>query len=99
MDSDPASPYVGNERVNLALIEGPKHSGPIRPMSQGPRACHFAFLVDTAAFESHQQRLTRLGVTNARLPHTDCESIYFSDPDGYMVEVTTYELSAGDHIA
>ncbi len=94
MDSDPASPYVGNESVKLALIEGPKDSGRIGPVSQGPRACHFAFRVDRAAFNSHRRRLTSLGVTYERLTHADCESIYFTDPDGYMVEVTTYEPSA-----
>ena len=94
LDSDPTSPYVGNESVKLALIEGPKDSRPIGPVSQGPRACHFAFRVVRAAFNSHQRRLTSLGVTYERLTHADCESIYFTDPDGYMVEVTTYEPSA-----
>ena len=93
LESSPTSPYVGNESVKLALLqiaEGPTFAPPV---SQGARACHFAFGADRSTFESFRARLDGLNVRYEELTHSDSQSIYFSDPDGYMIELTTYETS------
>ena len=61
-------------------------------MNQGARACHIAFRTDRGRFEEYERRLTREGIKYEKLTHSDSQSLYFSDPDGYLLEVTTYEL-------
>ena len=91
LDNNPASPYVGNDNVKLALLQIAEGSTFTPPVSQGARACHFAFGADRSTFESYRTRLDGLNIRYEELTHSDSQSIYFSDPDGYMIEVTTYE--------
>ena len=91
LESSPNSPYVGNAGVKLALLQIAEGSTFAPPVSQGARACHFAFGADRSAFDSYRARLDDLNMRYEELTHSDSESIYFSDPDGYMIEVTTYE--------
>ena len=91
LESNPASPYVGNESVKLALLQIVEGSTFTPPVSHGARACHFAFGADRTTFESYRARLDDLNMRYEELTHSDSQSIYFSDPDGYMIEVTTYE--------
>ncbi|MCH8063322.1 MAG: VOC family protein [Chloroflexi bacterium] len=91
LESSPNSPYVGNAGVKLALLQIAEGSTFAPPVSQGARACHFAFGADRSTFDSYRARLDDLNMRYEELTHSDSESIYFSDPDGYMIEVTTYE--------
>ncbi len=91
LESSPTSPYVGNESVKLALLQIAEGSTFTPAVSQGARACHFAFGADRSTFEAYRSRLNDLNVPYEELTHSDSQSIYFSDPDGYMIEVTTYE--------
>ena len=59
----------------------------------GPRLDHFALRAATYAdFKDAQDRLIELGITFAFQDHELAHSIYFSDPDGNRVEITTYDL-------
>ncbi len=89
---NPDSPYIGNDSTKLAILQIADAANFIPPVNQGSRACHFAFGTDRAMFEKYQRRLTELGIAYEKLIHSDCHSIYFSDPDGYLIEVTTYEI-------
>lgn len=91
-DAGPSSPYVGNATTKLALLEENDERPYIAPVNQGPKACHIAFDTDAATFLAYQSRLTEVGTSYEKLVHADCQSIYFSDPDGYLLEVTTYDL-------
>ncbi len=91
LESSPASPYVGNASVKLALLQIAQGSTFTPPVSQGARSRHFAFGADRSTFESYRTRLDDLKVWYEELTHSDSQSIYFSDPDGYMIEVTTYQ--------
>ncbi len=91
LESSPTSPYVGNESVKLALLQIAEGSTFTPAVSQGARACHFAFGADRSTFDSFRIRLDELTMPYEELTHSDSQSIYFSDPDGYMIEVTTYE--------
>ncbi len=55
LDSSPTSPYVGNESVKLALLQIAEGATFTTPVSQGARACHFAFGTDRPTFESTEQ--------------------------------------------
>ena len=58
------------------------------------RLRHIAFRVDRAELRPRAERsLRRRGITFEFQDHTISRSIYFSDPDGYELEITTYDLA------
>jgi glutathione S-transferase fosA5 len=69
----------------LALFSTDSHPGE-------PAALHIAFRVDREAFETAQETLRRSGVDFRFSDHGAAHSIYFHDPDGHQIELTTYEV-------
>lgn len=55
---------------------------------------HFAFRTDRAGFEQARTHLRERGIEFRCEDHTIAHSIYFHDPDGHKVEITTYDLQA-----
>ncbi len=53
---------------------------------------HLAFRTDHGGFESAQRELRGRGIQFAFDDHGSAHSIYFRDPDGHQLEITTYEL-------
>jgi catechol 2,3-dioxygenase-like lactoylglutathione lyase family enzyme len=53
---------------------------------------HLAFRVDRANFELAQEDLRDAGIEFEHQHHDVSESIYFVDPDGNRLELTTYEV-------
>jgi catechol 2,3-dioxygenase-like lactoylglutathione lyase family enzyme len=53
---------------------------------------HLAFRVNRANFEKAQAELRRRGVDFDFQDHEISHSIYFADPDGHRLELTTYEF-------
>jgi len=53
---------------------------------------HFAFRVDRSNFEAAQIALRERGIAFQFQDHAISHSIYFSDPDGHRLEITTYEV-------
>lgn len=53
---------------------------------------HFAFRVDRSNFERAKRELNARGTGFEFQDHTISHSIYFDDPDGHQLELTTYEL-------
>lgn len=53
---------------------------------------HFAMRVDRSSFEQAQAYFTANDVAFEYEDHTVCYSIYLYDPDGYRVELTTYDV-------
>jgi catechol 2,3-dioxygenase-like lactoylglutathione lyase family enzyme len=53
---------------------------------------HFAFRVDRENFEAAQARFRDRGIGFQSADHGIAQSVYISDPDGYRIEITTYEL-------
>lgn len=85
-------PYVTNGKVKLALLPVEDGAEFKPPVHQGARACHPAFRTDGKTFQAYLERLERLGIENEQLTHSASRSIYFHDPDGYVIEVTTYDI-------
>jgi len=52
---------------------------------------HFAFRADRANFETARRELAAKGIVVSYQDHDISHSIYFSDPDGHRLEITTYE--------
>jgi catechol-2,3-dioxygenase len=57
-----------------------------------PRILHVAFRVDREAFEAAQTELSERGIDTSFSDHGASHSIYFEDPDGHRLELTTYEV-------
>jgi catechol 2,3-dioxygenase-like lactoylglutathione lyase family enzyme len=57
-----------------------------------PGILHFAFRVDREAFDAAQDALSARGIEFRFSDHALAHSIYFKDPDGHQLELTTYEV-------
>lgn len=53
---------------------------------------HLAFRADRKNFEEAQKSLKEKGIEFRFVDHEISHSIYFKDPDGHEMEVTTYEV-------
>jgi len=55
---------------------------------------HIAFRVDRDTFERARRELEMRGLAPTFQDHAAAHSLYFNDPDGYALEITTYDVSA-----
>jgi catechol 2,3-dioxygenase-like lactoylglutathione lyase family enzyme len=62
------------------------------PGDTRPLVRHVAFRVDRVNFEAAQVSLRGRGISFEFQDHGAAHSIYFEDPDGLRLELTTYEL-------
>jgi catechol 2,3-dioxygenase-like lactoylglutathione lyase family enzyme len=53
---------------------------------------HLAFRVNRKNFEQAQKELSQRAISFEFEDHDIAHSIYFSDPDGHRLELTTYEF-------
>ena len=56
------------------------------------RILHIAFRVDRESFEAARAELDGRGIETRLSDHGIAHSIYFEDPDGHRLELTTYEV-------
>jgi catechol 2,3-dioxygenase-like lactoylglutathione lyase family enzyme len=54
---------------------------------------HLAFRADRENFLAAQQELKKGGIKFEFQDHEIAHSIYFRDPDGHQLEITTYEVA------
>ncbi len=83
---DPVVLCTGTACVALFLAD----AGEVIRPTEGMR--HFALRLDRANFEQAQTDLRQQGVKFTFSDHKICHSVYFLDPDGYKIELTTYDL-------
>jgi catechol 2,3-dioxygenase-like lactoylglutathione lyase family enzyme len=57
-----------------------------------PHLYHIAFRVNRVSFEAAREELTRRGVELRASDHGSAHSVYFTDPDGHRLELTTYDV-------
>jgi catechol 2,3-dioxygenase-like lactoylglutathione lyase family enzyme len=78
--------FVGNAHASVALF-------PKRSDERGTGTFrHFAFRTTGDDFETAQRELKTRGIEFEFEDHEITHSIYFHDPDGHKIEVTTYDL-------
>ena len=84
--------FVGNGDAAIALFPA---SEEVRSASVDPatlRVLHFAFRANRKNFLRAQDELKKRAISFEFQDHQISHSIYFRDPDGHKIEITTYEL-------
>ena len=84
--------FVGKGTTALALFPAKSGAG-ADARADGSRFLHLAFRATRKAFHEAQEDLKQRGVAFDFQDHEISQSIYFRDPDGHELEITTYELA------
>lgn len=87
----PAMLFLGE--TGLALFPAQDDPQP-PPASDTIAMMHFALRADRANFEAAQATLREKGIDFAFQDHDISHSIYFRDPDGHQLEITTYDIAS-----
>jgi catechol 2,3-dioxygenase-like lactoylglutathione lyase family enzyme len=84
--------FIGKENTAIALF--PMRNGHPKSPARSSGICmlHLAFRANRENFIGAQQELKKRGIKFEFQDHEISHSIYFSDPDGHQLEITTYEL-------
>lgn len=83
-DDEPV--FIGEPGLQFGLFQAQRQSPPREPESSGLR--HVAIVVDD--LDAAQERLRSHEVEFRYEDHGNALSVYFTDPDGHVLELTTY---------
>jgi catechol-2,3-dioxygenase len=81
--------FMGDLGASVALFQAQVESPDRAPESTGLR--HVAFMVERDDIAGAQERLRKHGVEFRFEDHGNAHSVYFSDPDGNVIELTSYD--------
>jgi catechol 2,3-dioxygenase-like lactoylglutathione lyase family enzyme len=83
--------FVGKGNTGIALFQASVNA---KSASTGRQIqlLHLAFRADRENFLAAQRELEARGIKIEFQDHDISHSIYFRDPDGHQLEITTYEL-------
>ncbi|QBD74904.1 VOC family protein [Ktedonosporobacter rubrisoli] len=65
-------------------------AAPAYPIS--PFNGHVAMRLNRANFEHAQEHLRSIGINFRFVRYSRCDSLYFNDPSGYQIELSTYDM-------
>lgn len=86
----PAIVGIGSTSLALFPIQADNPKPP--PGKDTVAMRHVAFRASRAAFAAARRHVEQLGIEVRFEDHTISHSIYFDDPDGHQIEITTYEI-------
>jgi len=84
--------FIGKGTTAIALFPVRGQESSARSERGGVRMLHLAFRANRQHFLAAQEELKRRGIRFEFQDHEISHSIYFSDPDGHKLEITTYDL-------
>ena len=84
--------FIGNGDAAIALFPACEEIGSMSHDRAAVRTLHFAFRTDRQNFLHAQDELKKRAIPFDFEDHQISHSIYFHDPDGHKIEITTYEL-------
>ena len=82
----PVALCAGDACVALFRVREGAEPAPTEPIDPSR---HFAMALDRANFEQAQRDLQELGIEFRLRNHKVCDSLYFNDPEGHEIELTT----------
>jgi catechol 2,3-dioxygenase-like lactoylglutathione lyase family enzyme len=82
--------FIGKGNTGIALFPASHDAKPSG--HREIRMLHLAFRANRENFFAAQQELKTRGIKFEFQDHEISHSIYFRDPDGHQLEITTYEL-------
>jgi len=84
--------FIGKGNTALALFPARGDDSEKAPRHGSIAILHLAFRTDYPNFLKAQEELKTRGTKFSFQDHGISHSIYFQDPDGHELEITTYEL-------
>jgi len=84
--------FIGKGDTALALFPAKANARSTSSSRDQIGMLHFALRSDRENFLAAQKELKRRGIQFGFQDHEISHSIYFQDPDGHEVEITTYDL-------
>jgi catechol 2,3-dioxygenase-like lactoylglutathione lyase family enzyme len=84
--------FLTTGSTGLALFPAQGSEPPPKGHPDGLAMWHLAFRADRRNFDAARQELESRSIRYSFSDHGLAHSIYFHDPDGHLVEITTYEV-------
>jgi|SRR5438309_7827039 len=84
--------FIGKGNTAIALFPADSNARPMSSARRDIRMLHLAFRANRDGFLAAQEELKRHGIEFEFQDHAISHSIYFRDPDGHELEITTYDL-------
>ncbi|MFN2542249.1 MAG: VOC family protein [Chthoniobacterales bacterium] len=84
--------FVMKGNSGLALFPADRDAKSASGTGREVRMLHLAFRADRRNFFAAQEELKRRGINFEFQDHDISHSIYFHDPDGHELEITTYDV-------
>ena len=82
--------FIGKGNTGIALF--PANQEAKTSAQREIRMLHLAFRANQKNFRAAQRELEKHGIKFEFQDHEIAHSIYFRDPDGHQLEITTYEV-------
>jgi catechol 2,3-dioxygenase-like lactoylglutathione lyase family enzyme len=84
--------FIGRGNTGIALFPATSDAKSTSSSHRELRMLHLAFRADGENFLMAQDELKKRGIDFEFQDHEISHSIYFRDPDGHHLEITTYEV-------
>jgi Lactoylglutathione lyase and related lyases len=84
--------FIGKGKTGIALFPASSNAKSTSSSHRDVRMLHLAFRANKENFLAAQRELKKRGIGFEFQDHEISHSIYFRDPDGHHLEITTYEL-------
>jgi catechol 2,3-dioxygenase-like lactoylglutathione lyase family enzyme len=84
--------FIGKGNTGIALFPARSDAKSTSSSHRELRMLHLAFRANRGDFLAAQRELEERGIKFEFQDHEISHSIYFRDPDGHQLEITTYEV-------